>query len=102
MTADPPSAAENLRDLLDTTVRACTYRARWLERHVASWPEESKERERLLGDVTQLLKIAELAQKIILMLSKDDGRGACTGSCQTFAAAMVEAQEAAEREAGPQ
>ena len=95
MTADRPRAAERLRDLVEHFVNFCAQRARGLERCVMSLGDESKAREKLLGDVERMHKIAERTQKMLADLRKGGDAGPCDGSCQTFAAAMLEAQEAA-------
>ncbi len=98
MTPDPKGAESNIRELVENLVQVCTARARDLGWCVMAWPEECDKKQALLGDIEHLLKIAERAQKILTQMRKDEGGGACMNSCETFAAAMLEASEKTDRE----
>jgi hypothetical protein len=100
VTTGPTGTVTDLREFLENLVGICTARARGLEKCVMAWPEECDEKDALLADIEHILKIAERAQKLLTQMRKDDGSGACMNSCETFAAAMLEATQKAERERG--
>jgi hypothetical protein len=82
--------ADELRGALEVLVRVCSSWARSLERYVAAWPEESEDKKTLLGDIEQMLKITERAQKVLALIRKEKVEVACKAACETFAAAILE------------
>jgi len=84
-------AADELRGVLEILVRVCSSWAQSLEGYVAAWPEESDEKKALLGDIEQMLKITERAQKVLSLIRKEKVEVACRAACETFAAAILEA-----------
>ncbi len=105
MRADPMGAT-GLREVLEGLIKICVAIARCLDRQVALLAEEPADKAKLFSDLDATLKIAERAQKILTQMRKDEGGGACMNSCETFAAAMLEASEKADRDpdaqGGPQ
>ena len=90
MTDTEVRVADEMRGALEVLVRISSSWAQSLERYVAAWPEESGEKKTLLGDIEQMLKITERAQKVLAAIRKEKVEVACRAACETFAAAILE------------
>jgi len=91
VTTDQSGTAEDIRDIVEHSVGVCVERARGLGERVLSLDDAPEDKKKsFLGEVENLLKIAERAQKILALMRKDGGGGACADSCETFAEAMLE------------
>jgi len=97
VTADQPGAAEDLRDIVEHSVGVCAEMARDLGKRVLSLDDAPEDKKKsFLANVEYMLKIAERAQKVLSLMRKGEGGGACADSCETFAEAMLEASRAGE------
>ncbi len=85
-------AAEELREVLDQLIRQCAMRACLLGQYISGCGEEAPQtRLNLMGDIDQILRTIERAQKVLASMRKDKAaEESCEGgACETFLAAIL-------------